>query len=116
VFIRIKNCKNCDMPHEWDFDSPGLKELRTIKELTGLNGMSFADQMASSDPDALTALLYILHKRLNITVQFDDVDLDFSDFEMEETEEEKKLREEAEKADAKKARETTRSGRTRKAV
>jgi hypothetical protein len=94
--IVIKDCLNCHVPHEWDFDAPTLRELRTIKKLTGLTGKGFAEASEESDPDAMAALIYVLHQRDKIKIQFDDVDLDFSDFEMIESEEEKELRELAE--------------------
>jgi hypothetical protein len=90
--VKIKNCINCHMPHEWLFLGPKLKEMRTIKKLTGFTGMDFIEAADSLDPDAVTALLYILHQRDKITVPFDDIDIDFEDFDMIETEQEKKER------------------------
>ena len=100
MFITIKKCLNCGVAHEWDFDSPKLKEMRTIKKLTGLAGQDFADGMMEMDPDALTAVIYILHKRDKITIPFDDIDLDFNDFDMKETEEERQSREKLEAAES----------------
>ena len=84
-FVTIKQCRNCGVSHEWEFDAPTLKELRTIKKLTGFAGLAFGEAISESDPEALAALLYILHERDKISVPFDDVDLDFNDFEMRET-------------------------------
>jgi hypothetical protein len=104
MIIRIKNCLNCNVPHEWDFEGPTLKEYRTIKKLTGWDGEAYAEHSAKADPDALAAMLYILHQRDKIKVSFDDVDLNFNDFDMIETEDERKAREtmEAEQALAEK--------------
>lgn len=86
--IRIKNCLNCDISHEWVFDGARLSELRMIKKLTGMNAREFAGAGDDLDPEALAALVYILHMRDKIKLQFDDVDLDFNDFTMEPTDEE----------------------------
>jgi hypothetical protein len=102
MIITIEKCLNCNVKHEWDFDGPHLKELRTIKKFTGLRGEAFGEALVESDPDAITALLYVLHLRDKIRVPFDDIDLDPEDFDMKETEEEKAEREKLE-ADAKKA-------------
>jgi len=87
--IRIKDCLNCGVPHEWLFTGARLKELRMIKALTGLSAAEFAAAGDTGDPDALAALICILHKRDKINIALDDVDVDFDDFEMIETEEEK---------------------------
>lgn len=86
--VRIKNCLNCGIAHEWVFTGPTLKELRLIKSLTSLSAVQFAAAGDEADPDALAALLVVLHKRDKINVSFDDVDLDFEDFEMQLTDEE----------------------------
>jgi hypothetical protein len=87
--VTIKKCLNCDIAHEWLFDGITLKEQRLIKALIGMNGKEFAAAGDDLDPDALTALLYILHKRDKITVPFEDIDLNFNDFTMEPTDEER---------------------------
>jgi hypothetical protein len=86
--IKVKNCLNCGIEHEWLFSGATLKELRMIKELTGMNGKQFAMAGDDLEPEALAALVYMLHKRDRITVPFEDVDLDFNDFEMTPTDEE----------------------------
>jgi hypothetical protein len=60
-----------------------------IKALTGMSAAEFAEAGDTGDPDALAALVCVLHKRDNITIALDDVDVDFSDFDMEPTPEEK---------------------------
>jgi hypothetical protein len=95
--VKIHNCLNCAMPHEWVFEGLTLRELRVIKKLTGLTSISWAEAMDVGDPDATAALIYVLHQRNKITIPFDDVDLDFNDFDMDETEDEKVIREQAEK-------------------
>lgn len=112
--IKISKCENCGIAHEWIFDAPKLKELRDIKKLTGMSGNAFMEASDQGDPDALAALIYVLHKRDKITVNFDDVDLDFATLDIEPTEDEKKAAEEAKKAEEGKAP-STRSGRTGKA-
>lgn len=91
--IKISKCENCGIAHEWIFDAPKLKELRDIKKLTGMSGNAFMEASDQGDPDALAALIYVLHKRDKITVNFDDVDLDFSTLDIEPTEDEKKAAE-----------------------
>lgn len=78
------------------FDGATLKELRMVKQLTGMNARQFAEAGDDLDPDAIAALMVVLHKRDDITVALDDVDIDFSDFAMEPTEDEKKAIEEIE--------------------
>jgi len=95
-FVRVKNCVNCGIAHEWLFDGMSLQELRTIKQLTNLRAQEFAIAMDETDPDAIAAMIYILHRRDKIVVPFEDVDLDFKDFSIDETEEEIKEREEIE--------------------
>jgi hypothetical protein len=99
--IKISKCENCGVKHEWVFDAPKLKELRTIQALTGMNGNDFLDATDSGDAEAMAALLYILHKRDKITIAFEDVDLDFATLTIEPTEEEKAAMEKA-KADEEK--------------
>jgi len=60
-----------------------------IKALTGMSAAEFAEAGDTGDPDALAALVCVLHKRDGITIALDDVDVDFSDFDMEPTPEEK---------------------------
>jgi hypothetical protein len=67
-----------------------LKELRVIKKLTGMGQKAFAEAGDEGDPEALAALIYVLHKRDRINIPFDDVDLDFTKFTMEPTEQELK--------------------------
>jgi hypothetical protein len=94
--IKIDKCLNCGVKHEWLFSGMTLRELRELKKLTGMTANQFATAGDDGDPEALAALVWILHKRDKITVGFDDVDLDFNDFSMEPTEQEKKEIEELE--------------------
>ena len=86
--VTIRDCLNCDIDHEWLFDAMTLKELRMIKKLTGMGQKAFAEAGDEGDPEALAALIYVLHMRDRIKVPFDDVDLDFTKFTMEATEQE----------------------------
>ena len=88
--VTIRECLNCDIDHEWLFESMTLKELRLIKKLTGMGQKAFAEAGDEGDPEALAALIYVLHKRDRINIPFDDVDLDFTKFTMEPTEQELK--------------------------
>lgn len=97
--FKIKSCLNCKMAHEWIFDSPTLKELRVIKQLTNLSAKAFAQASDEGDPEATAALIYILHRRDGITIPFDDIDLDFEDFTVELSEEEQAQVEAAMKAE-----------------
>ena len=49
---------------------------------------AFAEAGDEGDPEALAALIYILHMRDRIKIPFDDIDLDFKNFSMEPTEQE----------------------------
>jgi hypothetical protein len=85
--IKIDQCLNCsgkDSPvsHEFLFDGLTLRELRDIKKITGMGQAQFAVAGDEGDPEALAALLWIMHKRQKILIPFDDVDLDFDHFEM----------------------------------
>jgi hypothetical protein len=88
--VTIRECLNCDIDHEWLFESMTLKELRVIKKLTGMGQKAFAEAGDEGDPEALAALIYVLHNRDKIKIPFDDVDLDFTKFTMEPTEQELK--------------------------
>lgn len=88
--VEIKDCLNCQIDHEWLFESMTLKELRVIKKLTGMGQKAFAEAGDEGDPEALAALLYVLHKRDKINIPFADVDLDLTKFKMEPTEQELK--------------------------
>lgn len=91
--IKIDQCVNCsgaDSPvaHEFLFDGLLLRELRDIKKITGMGQAAFAKAGDDGDPEALAALLWIMHKRHKILIPFDDIDLDFNHFEMVLTAEE----------------------------
>lgn len=88
--VTIRDCLNCEIDHQWLFESMTLKELRVIKKLTGMGQKAFAEAGDEGDPEALAALIYVLHRRERITIPFDDVDLDFTKFTMEATEQELK--------------------------
>jgi hypothetical protein len=88
--IKIESCLNCEISHEWLFDGATLKELRMIKKLTGMNAKEFAGAGDDLDPEALAALVFVLHMRDKIRIPFEDVDLNFNDFTMEPTEDELK--------------------------
>lgn len=90
MIVTVKKCLNCGVDHEWLFEVPTLQELRVIKKLTGMGQKAFAAAGDDGDPEALAALLYILHKRSRIEIPFDDIDLDFSGFDMKLTEEEQR--------------------------
>jgi hypothetical protein len=105
-FIRIGKCLNCGISHDWLFEGMSLKELRTVKQLTGMRTLEFAEGCEALDPDAVTAMIYILHERDSIHIRFDDIDVDLKDFDMESTEGEIKEQEDLEKrmqAEAEKA-------------
>ena len=86
--ITIENCENCHIDHEWVFDGAKLSELRLIKKLTGMSQRAFAEAGDEGDPEALAALIYILHLRDKLKVPFEKIDLDFKHFKMEPTEQE----------------------------
>ena len=109
--ITIKECENCGIDHEWMFDGAKLRELRVIKQLTGMSQRQFAEAGDEGDPEALAALIYILHMRDKIKVPFDDIDLDFNNFTMELTDQERKEMEAAEAAE--RAKDDPKDGVTR---
>lgn len=123
-FIRVKKCMNCGISHEWLFDGMTLQELRIVKRLTGMRAGEFSEAADEMDPDAIAAMIYILHHRDKISVDYEAVDLDFKDFETEFTEAELKEIEElearmgkaAEDAQAPKVTLTAPSGPTKKAA
>ncbi|MGW9025925.1 hypothetical protein ACWGQ5_17315 [Streptomyces sp. NPDC055722] len=83
MIVKIGRCKNCNgAPHERVFDQPTLLELRRIKKLTGLTANTMDQAINEADPDALAALLDLLHRRNNIILSWDEIDLDFNAFEM----------------------------------
>lgn len=88
--ITIKDCENCHIDHEWLFDGVKLSELRMIKKLTGMSQRQFAEAGDEGDPEALAALIYILHIRDRVKVPFEKIDVDFKNFTMEPTEQEQK--------------------------
>ena len=98
--VNIQACVNCSgekpVDHSWLFEGISLRELRIIKKLTGMSQVEFSQAGDDGDPDALAALLYILHKRDKINIPYDDIDLDFSRFDMKLTEQEQKEFDEAE--------------------
>ena len=101
--VKIDQCLNCSSAtkpanHEWLFDGLTLKELRDIKKVTGMGQAAFAEAGDDGDPEALAALIWILHKRNKTLIPFDDVDLDFNHFEMVLTADEQKEYDKAEAA------------------
>ncbi|MGH3629546.1 MAG: hypothetical protein ACRDRL_19180, partial [Sciscionella sp.] len=65
--------------------------------LTSMGQRAFAEAGDEGDPEALAALIYVLHSRDRIKIPFDDVDLDFKTFTMVATEQEIAEAEAAEK-------------------
>lgn len=100
--VNIEACVNCSgekpVNHSWLFDGISLKELRIIKKLTGMSQVEFSQAGDDGDPDALAALLYVLHLRDKIRIPYDDIDLDFTRFEMKLTDQEQKEFDEAQAA------------------
>jgi len=88
--ITIKECMTCHVEHRWFFSGADLKELRSVKRMVGMNGVDFANAFQVMDPEALAALMVILHARDKIKVGIDDVNIDFDDFDMEMTDDEKR--------------------------
>lgn len=86
--ITINNCLNCKTAHEWEYEQPTLREMRRIKARTGMNGAEYAACLGTGDPDATTAMIDLLHRRDGKELRWDDIDLDYDDFEIETTEEE----------------------------
>jgi hypothetical protein len=87
--ITINDCLTCHVQHKWFFGGADLKELRTVKRMVGMNGVDFANAFKVMDPEALAALMVILHTRDKIKVSIDDVNIDFDDFDMEMTADER---------------------------
>lgn len=100
--IKIKKClcPPCNgTSHEWEFSSPRLKEMRIIQAKTGMTLEKFLEAFDTLDPQGLTALVDLLHRRVGVDVRWDDIDLDLEDFDFEDTEEERLLAE-AQQAEA----------------
>ena|ERR1700744_1944704 len=83
--VKINKCLNCGVSHEWLFEGMTLKELRTVKKICGMGQTEFEKAGDEGDPEALAALLYVLHGRDKIKIDFDEIDLDFNDFKMDLT-------------------------------
>ncbi|MEU1596209.1 hypothetical protein ABZ468_25955 [Streptomyces sp. NPDC005708] len=83
MIVKIARCRNCNgAQHNWIFDQPTLLELRRIKKLTGLSAVTMGDAIDEGDPDAMAALLDLLHRRQNIVIPWDEIDLDFDALDM----------------------------------
>jgi hypothetical protein len=83
VIVTIVACRNCNgTAHHWVMSEPTLLELRRIKRLTGLTARTLEPALNDGDPDAMAALLDLLHRRQNIIIPFDEIDLDFDGFDM----------------------------------
>lgn len=95
--ITVKDCLNCNKDHEWEYEMPTLKEVRHIRARANFkNFTEFNDAMKDGDPDGMTALLDILHRRDGIELRWDDIDLDYDAIDFEQNEEEKAQAEQAE--------------------
>jgi hypothetical protein len=88
--------KNCLCPpcggasHEWDYRSLLLSEMRVVTAKTGIKGNeAFGEAIESEDPEALTALIDILHRRAGVAVRWEEIDLDPEDFDVTLTDEER---------------------------
>lgn len=70
----------------YDFDTATLRvgEMRALKKASGLKIKDFTEGLAESDPDALTALVWLAKRRCGEHIKFDDLDFDLSDFEIVE--------------------------------
>ncbi|WP_435111871.1 hypothetical protein [Nocardiopsis synnemataformans] len=65
---------------EWEWSgAPTLSEARLIKERTGLTIKGFLEGFQEMDPDAITAMLYVLHRREGKAVAWDDIDCEIGD-------------------------------------
>lgn len=80
--IKINKCLNCGTAHDWPYDQPTLRELRRIKARTAMNSREYGEGLTGGDPEATTALIDLLHRREGIELRWDDIDLDFDDFDI----------------------------------
>lgn len=82
----IKNCRNCDKPHEFEFDRPFLKELRFLDRTYGLTAEDFQEGLNQEGThvalEATAALLDMLHRREGVVIPQLEIDLDFEDFDV----------------------------------
>ena len=86
--VTIEKCLNCEIKHSWLFAGMDLQDLRAIKQLTGMRAAEYSEASENMDPDAIAALLFVLHRKDGITIPFEDINVDFNDMTVEPTEEE----------------------------
>lgn len=67
---------------EYEFSGLRLKEARDIQRVTGFTMGQFEDRVTEGDIECIAALIWVLQKRENPALRFDDVDGDLSTFEI----------------------------------
>lgn len=83
--IKVSKCPNCDgKSHEWEFKAPGLKEIREVVETkAGQTVQEFLQGIEDYNGQSLTALLFLLHKRIGVDLRWNEVDVALEDLDME---------------------------------
>jgi hypothetical protein len=82
---------------EWK-GAPRLKEARLVKQKLGLLPQQFAEAVSEMDPDAMSMMVSLLYTRAGKQVALEDIDGEFTDFDIELTDEEKRQAAEVETA------------------
>lgn len=73
MIIRLKYHDESVQEWEWT-GAPTLLEARLIKERAGLTIGAFIKGFEELDPDCVTAMLYVLHRRSGNPVNWDDIE------------------------------------------
>src|SRR5690606_11730031 len=73
---------------EYEFRGLRLKEAIDIQKVTGYTIGQFEERVTEGDVVCIAALIYIMQKRSNPTIRFEDVDGDMESFDIIEEEDE----------------------------
>lgn len=114
----VKGCPGRGQDHKWDWDRPTVREALRIEEILGIeidDWASAVDGRGGTSTQRLNSLLMfvdMMHRRDEIVVPWEDVDLDPGNFEMKADPD---LTEAGEPAEGKGPARTTRSPRPKAA-
>jgi hypothetical protein len=65
--------------HDFDFGNPSNKEIMLLEKVYGGTFKAWAEAMADGSITALTCLAYVVMKRTDPTLRFDDVEFAIGD-------------------------------------
>jgi hypothetical protein len=75
-----------DEKYEFDFGNPGNREVMQIERVFDGTFKDWGTAVRDGSITALTCLVYVLRKRDNPGVRFDDVEFNVGDFDIEDPE------------------------------